>query len=57
MVGCILGLAVVGCRRNQEAAEWEKLDPEQRGQLLARQGQGYVTSELVRRYDGGYAMK
>ena len=32
--------------------EWEELDSEERARLMARQGQGYVTSDLVRVVDG-----
>ena len=32
--------------------EWEDLDAEERARLMARQGQGYVTSDLVRVVDG-----
>jgi fatty-acyl-CoA synthase len=31
--------------------EWEELDPEEHARLLARQGQGYVTADLVRVVD------
>jgi fatty-acyl-CoA synthase len=31
--------------------EWEDLDPEEHARLLARQGQGYVTADLVRVVD------
>src|SRR3712207_5874100 len=31
--------------------EWENLDPEEHARLLARQGQGYVTADLVRVVD------
>jgi fatty-acyl-CoA synthase len=31
--------------------EWEGLDPEEHARLLARQGQGYVTADLVRVVD------
>jgi fatty-acyl-CoA synthase len=30
---------------------WEEMDPEERAKLLARQGQGYLTSDLVRVVD------
>src|SRR5215203_3134851 len=32
-------------------AEWEDLDPQEHARLLARQGQGYVTADLVRVVD------
>ncbi|MBA2442493.1 MAG: AMP-binding protein, partial [Rubrobacter sp.] len=32
--------------------EWEELPPEEHSRLLSRQGQGYVTSDLVRVVDG-----
>src|SRR3712207_9407713 len=31
--------------------EWEDLDPEEHSRLLERQGQGYVTADLVRVVD------
>ena len=33
---------------NLPRKEWETLEPEERAKLLARQGQGYVTADLVR---------
>jgi fatty-acyl-CoA synthase len=36
---------------NAPSKEWEKLDPDEHARLLARQGQGYVTADLVRVVD------
>jgi fatty-acyl-CoA synthase len=36
---------------NAPRKEWEELDPEEYARLLARQGQGYVTADLVRVVD------
>jgi fatty-acyl-CoA synthase len=36
---------------NAPLKEWEELDPEEYARLLARQGQGYVTADLVRVVD------
>jgi fatty-acyl-CoA synthase len=36
---------------NAPRKEWEKLDPDEHARLLARQGQGYVTADLVRVVD------
>ncbi len=36
---------------NAPRKEWKKLDPEEHAKLLARQGQGYVTADLVRVVD------
>jgi fatty-acyl-CoA synthase len=36
---------------NAPLAEWEDLDPQEHARLLARQGQGYVTADLVRVVD------
>jgi acyl-CoA synthetase (AMP-forming)/AMP-acid ligase II len=36
---------------NAPRKEWEDLDPDEHAKLLARQGQGYVTSDLVRVVD------
>jgi fatty-acyl-CoA synthase len=36
---------------NAPRKEWEKLDPDEHARLLARQGQGYITADLVRVVD------
>jgi co-chaperonin GroES (HSP10) len=36
---------------NAPRKEWEELEPEEHAKLLARQGQGYVTADLVRVVD------
>jgi hypothetical protein len=36
---------------NAPRKEWEELEPEEHAKLLARQGQGYVTTDLVRVVD------